>query len=179
MIAVRFVAIHQILSTFWRCRQALPREFGVPIWLKYYAGCGTTQPCVARRAQRQSHLQVAHFAFFHRFSWAFLDTDAIVTLVTTIVNSVCVYEYAVAKNSLPEAIASNVVRLLREEREKRGLSMNVVAQRSGLSHSIISLIERDLRNPTLDTLLRITEAIEVDLGAIIMRARKELAKTAK
>lgn len=77
-----------------------------------------------------------------------------------------------SKHSLREAIVSNVVLLLREEREKRGLSMNVVAQRSGLSHSIVSLIERDLRNPTLDTLLRISEAIEIDLGEIIMRARK-------
>jgi len=80
---------------------------------------------------------------------------------------------------LREAIAANVVRLLREEREKRGLSMNAVAQRSGLSHSIVSLIERDLRNPTLDTLLRIAEAIEIDLGEILIRARKEISKSAK
>ncbi|MGA2788887.1 MAG: helix-turn-helix transcriptional regulator [Verrucomicrobiota bacterium] len=71
-----------------------------------------------------------------------------------------------------DAIAANAVRLLREEREKRGLSMNVVAQRSGLSHSIVSLIERDLRNPTLDTLLRIAEAIGIDLGEIITQAGK-------
>jgi transcriptional regulator with XRE-family HTH domain len=77
----------------------------------------------------------------------------------------------VSKDRLRDAIVSNVVRLLREGREKRGLSMNVVAQRSGLSHSIVSLVERDLRNPTLDTLLRIAEAIEVDLGKIITRAR--------
>jgi len=77
---------------------------------------------------------------------------------------------------LRDAIAANVVRLLREEREKRGLSMNVVAQRSGLSHSIISLVERDLRNPTLDTLLRIAEAIEIDLGEIITQARKPASK---
>lgn len=77
-----------------------------------------------------------------------------------------------SKNSLRDAIAANAVRLLREEREKRGLSMNVVAQRSGLSHSIVSLIERDLRNPTLDTLLRIAEAIGIDLGEIITRAGK-------
>jgi transcriptional regulator with XRE-family HTH domain len=83
----------------------------------------------------------------------------------------------VAKETLREAIASNVVRLLREEWEKRGLSMNVVAQRSGLSHSIISLIERDLRNPTLDTLLRISEAIGIDLGEIITRARKQASRT--
>lgn len=84
-----------------------------------------------------------------------------------------------SKNSLREAIAANVVRLLREEREKRGLSMNAVAQRSGLSQSIVSLIERDLRNPTLDTLLRIAEAIEIDLGEILVRARKEISKSAK
>jgi transcriptional regulator with XRE-family HTH domain len=78
----------------------------------------------------------------------------------------------VSKNSLRDAIAANAVRLLREEREKRGLSMNVVAQRSGLSHSIVSLIERDLRNPTLDTLLRIAEAIGIDLGEIITQAGK-------
>lgn len=77
-----------------------------------------------------------------------------------------------SKNSLRDAIAANAVRLLREEREKRGLSMNVVAQRSGLSHSIVSLIERDLRNPTLDTLLRIAEAIGIDLGEIITQAGK-------
>jgi transcriptional regulator with XRE-family HTH domain len=40
-------------------------------------------------------------------------------------------------------------------------------------------IERDLRNPTLDTLLRITDAIEVDLGELITQARKEVSKPAK
>jgi transcriptional regulator with XRE-family HTH domain len=83
----------------------------------------------------------------------------------------------VPKNSVRDAIAANVVRLLREEREKRGLSMNVVAQRSGLSHSIVSLIERDLRNPTLDTLLRIAEAIDIDLGEILTRARQMARKS--
>ena len=84
-----------------------------------------------------------------------------------------------SKNSLRDVIASNVIRLLREEREKRGLSMNVVAQRAGLSHSIVSLIERDLRNPTLDTLLRITEAIGIDLGDILTRAQKQVPKSKK
>lgn len=80
-----------------------------------------------------------------------------------------------SKNGLREALIANAVRLLREEREKRGLSMNVVAQRAGISQSIVSLIERDLRNPTLDTLLRITEAIDVDLVDILRRARKEVS----
>jgi ribosome-binding protein aMBF1 (putative translation factor) len=100
----------------------------------------------------------------------------IVTPVTSTVNRFFSYDYIVPKNSLRDVVSANVVRLLREEREKRGLSMNVVAQRSGLSHSIVSLIERDLRNPTLDTLLRIAEAIEIDLGAVITRAGKLAAK---
>jgi transcriptional regulator with XRE-family HTH domain len=83
----------------------------------------------------------------------------------------------VRKDSLREAVASHVVRILREEREKRGLSMNIVAQRSGLSHSIVSLVERDLRNPTLDTLPRIAEVLEIDLGKVITQATKTASET--
>ena len=99
------------------------------------------------------------------------------TPVTSSVNPFLSYDYIVSKNSLRDIVTANVVRLLREEREKRGLSMNVVAQRSGLSHSIVSLIERDLRNPTLDTLLRIAEAIDIDLGEILTRARQMARKS--
>lgn len=83
------------------------------------------------------------------------------------------------KDSLRDAIAANVVRLLREKREERGLSMNEVAQRSGLSHSMISLVERDLRNPSLDTLLRIAEVLDFDLGRVITRAQDAARKQAK
>jgi transcriptional regulator with XRE-family HTH domain len=102
-----------------------------------------------------------------------------VTIVTTIVNRDLFYDCGVSKNNLREAANSNVARLLRKARQDRGLSMNVVAQRSGLSHSIISLIERDLRSPTLDTLLRIADAVEIDLGRVITKARKEAAKATK
>ena len=71
-----------------------------------------------------------------------------------------------------EAIAAHVVRLLRDERERRQMSMTVLAQRAGLSQSMISFVERDIRNPTLDTLLRIAEALELNLGEVIKRAYK-------
>ncbi len=54
--------------------------------------------------------------------------------------------------------------------------MNALAERSGLSQSMISLVERDLRNPTLDTLLRMADVLEVDLGTLIKRAKKMAAK---
>lgn len=81
-----------------------------------------------------------------------------------------------SKASLREATAANLIKLLREERQKRALSMNVLAQRSGLSHSIISLVERDLRSPSLDTLLRIAEALDADLGKMITQAREAARK---
>ena len=77
-----------------------------------------------------------------------------------------------AKNQLRDAVAGNVVRILRDERKQRGLSMNQVAERSGLSQGMISLVEHDLRNPTLDTLLRIADALEVDLSNVLIRATK-------
>ena len=59
-----------------------------------------------------------------------------------------------------------------EERKKQGLSMERLAEQAGLSTSMISLMERDLRNPTLDTLLRITDVLDMDLGTVIQAAAK-------
>jgi transcriptional regulator with XRE-family HTH domain len=83
----------------------------------------------------------------------------------------------VAKNQMRDAIASHVARILREEREKRGLSMTVLAQRAGLSQSMISFVEREIRNPSLETLLRIAEVFELNLGEIIKRAYKAASKS--
>ena len=72
---------------------------------------------------------------------------------------------------LHDAIATHVARILREERERRGLSMTVLAQRAGLSQAMISFVEREMRNPSLETLLRISEVLELDLDEVIRKAR--------
>jgi transcriptional regulator with XRE-family HTH domain len=66
--------------------------------------------------------------------------------------------------------------MLREERRKQGISMEELATRAGLSQSMISLLERDLRNPTLDTLLRITDVLEIDLPDVLRAARAAALK---
>ena len=81
--------------------------------------------------------------------------------------------------SKPDLVGSSVVRLLREKRESLGLSMNAVAKRSRLSHSMISRVEHELRRPTLDTLLRMTEAMEIDLWPLVKKAEKESAQASK
>ena len=72
-----------------------------------------------------------------------------------------------------QAVCSRVVTILRQEREKRGLSMNLVAERAGLSQQMVSYVEREMRNPTLETLLRISAALEIDFAAVMRRAGKK------
>ena len=69
-----------------------------------------------------------------------------------------------------EAICCGIARILREERERQGLSMTRLAEKAGLSKGMISLVEHDLRNPTIDTLLRISRVLKVDLGHVIQDA---------
>jgi transcriptional regulator with XRE-family HTH domain len=75
-----------------------------------------------------------------------------------------------------EAICDEIIRLLIEERERRKLSNYVVAQRSGVSESMLSLVERGLRNPTLELTLRIADGIGADLPALIQEATKTVLK---
>ena len=48
--------------------------------------------------------------------------------------------------------------------------MTVLAERAGLSQQSVSYVEREMRIPNLDTLLRITEVLEIDLADVIKRA---------
>ena len=52
---------------------------------------------------------------------------------------------------------------LRELRRRRSLGVREVALRSGISHSSISLIERDRMSPSVDTLNAILDALGTTL----------------
>ena len=75
-----------------------------------------------------------------------------------------------------ETLRSDIVRLLREERERQKLSKYTVSQRSGVSQSMLSLVERGLRNPTMELLLRVADGIGVDLPSIIKKAQRAQKK---
>ncbi|HAK06174.1 MAG TPA: XRE family transcriptional regulator [Spartobacteria bacterium] len=76
----------------------------------------------------------------------------------------------VPKKDIPRSASLEVVRLLRKERIRREISLNRLAEKAGLSRSMVSYVERGMRNPTLDTLLRIAGALNVDLWRLIKRA---------
>jgi transcriptional regulator with XRE-family HTH domain len=81
-------------------------------------------------------------------------------------------ESGVPVHQLPEAICSHVARLLKAERERHGYSLSHLAQKAGLARQTITFVEQESRTPNLDTLLRLTAALEVNLETIIARARK-------
>jgi len=84
-------------------------------------------------------------------------------------------------NSAPDkksqqAVCSRVSQILRQERERRKLSMNLVAQRAGISQQMVSYVEREMRNPTLETLLRMAAAIGIDFAKVLQKATRTVRK---
>jgi transcriptional regulator with XRE-family HTH domain len=79
-------------------------------------------------------------------------------------------------NKSQKAVCARVAEIIRVERQSRGLSMNLVAERAGLSQQIVSYVERGMRNPTLETLFRICAAIGIDLATVIRRAQVKKGK---
>lgn len=82
-----------------------------------------------------------------------------------------------ASDKSQQVVCSRVAQILRQERQKRGLSMNRVAERAGLSQQMVSYVEREMRNPTLETLLRIAAAMEIDFVDVMRRAIQSARKT--
>ena len=51
--------------------------------------------------------------------------------------------------------------VIREVREKRGLSQEVVSGLADLGRTHLSAIERGVRKPTLDTLFKLADAMDI------------------
>jgi len=62
---------------------------------------------------------------------------------------------------------------LREHRTSLGLSMNRLAEESGLSQQTISYLERGLRQPSLESLARICDALGIPLSDFIRQAEEK------
>lgn len=81
------------------------------------------------------------------------------------------------KSNDHEKICRRVAELLSMERERQKMSMTKLAASAGLAQSSMSYFEGHQRSPNLRTLLRIADALEVDLGEFIQRAIKDIRGT--
>jgi transcriptional regulator with XRE-family HTH domain len=76
-------------------------------------------------------------------------------------------------------ICSAVAQILQKERAQRGFTLAAVATKAGLSYQMVRFVEQQKRNPTLDTLLRICEALGIRVEDLIAKARKSTTKAPK
>ncbi len=72
----------------------------------------------------------------------------------------------------PEAVAA----LLRHLREKRGLSQEVLSGLSGMARPHLSMIERGERMPTLYTIWRIADALDMRPSELVALIEEEMEK---
>ena len=54
--------------------------------------------------------------------------------------------------------------------------MTRLSDEAGLSRATISFVENELRNPTLDTLLRICSVLKVELADVLKDATQQAAR---
>lgn len=60
-------------------------------------------------------------------------------------------------------IDSSIAKVLRQVREKRGISQESLSFEAGLHRTYISQLERGLKGVTVKTLLKITEALDIEI----------------
>lgn len=61
----------------------------------------------------------------------------------------------------------NIGTLIRKCRKERKLTLKVVAEKASVSEGFLSQVENDVNSPSVDTLIRICNAIGVDAGDLI------------
>lgn len=74
---------------------------------------------------------------------------------------------ATSENRALAELGTHIARRVRALRLARGWSLGVLAERSGLSKTNVAKIESGDGNPSLETLLRLTEALDITIGSLI------------
>lgn len=60
--------------------------------------------------------------------------------------------------------------VLKRYRTEAGLSQEALALEAGLERTFISMLERGIRRPTINTILVLANALDVDAGAMVNAA---------
>ncbi len=67
----------------------------------------------------------------------------------------------------------NIGTLIRRSRKEQKLTLKTVAEKASISEGFLSQVENDVNSPSVDTLVRICNAIGVDAGNLITQANKQ------
>jgi transcriptional regulator with XRE-family HTH domain len=66
-----------------------------------------------------------------------------------------------------DEVSRHTGRAVKQQRETAGLSLRMLAERSGVSSSMISDIERGTKSPTVTTLVRLAQALGTSAAALL------------
>jgi transcriptional regulator with XRE-family HTH domain len=67
----------------------------------------------------------------------------------------------------------NIGTLLRRSRKEQKLTLKTVSEKASISEGFLSQVENDVNSPSVDTLVRICNAIGIDAGDLITQANKQ------
>lgn len=81
--------------------------------------------------------------------------------------------------SKPKAHNKAFGTVLATQRRTRHLSQEDLAFEADLTRAYVSLLERGLRSPTLDSMIRLCHALDMDLDVLAKSIVRELASNAR
>lgn len=70
-----------------------------------------------------------------------------------------------------------VGKVIQQFREEKGVSQEVLSGLAGIGRTHLSAIERGVRRPTLETLFRIAEALQISPSSLVDEIEKRVGKT--
>jgi len=86
----------------------------------------------------------------------------------------CILVYAMtARRGNRQGTDRLVGDILRQERERAGMTQEDLAAAAGLHRTTISLLERGIKSPTLQTLFRVCDALSIDASTVVRRVTKQ------
>lgn len=66
-----------------------------------------------------------------------------------------------------KAIIKRLAMRLKRLRAERGLTQEVLAKRSGMSHGYLARLEIGMHDPSLNTLAKLAKALKVTVGELV------------
>ncbi len=67
----------------------------------------------------------------------------------------------------------NIGTLIRRSRKKRKLTLKVVAEKASISEGFLSQVENEVNSPSVDTLMRICNALGINAGDLLTQVSKQ------
>src|ERR1700742_3701087 len=74
----------------------------------------------------------------------------------------------------PESIAALFGKVLREQRTARGISQEALALSADVGRTFVSQMERGIRQPTLTTLCKLSQALDIQPSTLVARVERLL-----